>query len=363
MKKKILFVGPYYQQDEWGNNAKGMIDILSSIDNIELTTRPIWLSNQMSIDKEDEIKYENFENDYHAEYDVLIQNCLPQYFIKSGIAKSNVLYTSIDSFIDHSSWSANIGLADSIIVCSELEKQIISKVATDQQNIFNINTVPYFKQKCAKQMDFDFYQKKFLIVSGANPMHGIYEAVISYLSSFNMYDNTILIIATSDDKAIMEQIKIIKAKLGIYQNQKLYPNIAVFSTSNNEIIEFLHQNCDFYIDVGYNSKLSQGSLASIFAGKLPILLDINKNSVGENYPFLVDSSKEICMNDQKPFIEMYTGEYYWHMPNTLSLKEILRAAYHNEERNSIAKKIVAEYKESYLANLKQKISEAIGCLQ
>ncbi len=48
---------------------------------------------------------------------------------------------------------------------------------------------------------------------------------------------------------------------------------------------------------------------------------------------------------------------------TLSLKEILRAAYHNEESNSIAKKIVAEYKESYLANLKQKISEAIGCLQ
>jgi len=356
--KNVLFIGPYYQSDEWGQNAKGMINILSSIEEVNLTTRPIWMNNQFNIDIEEEKKYSVYEQNVLEQYDVLIQNVLPQYFIKNENFKTNILYSSIDCFIDSSGWSNSIQLADKVLVSSTLEKEIISRMTNLDQEIINLNFAPYYEYKKAKNMDLSFYQKKFLFVGGAEPKSGIYETIIAYLSAFNIYDNVILIIATNEDKEVMGQINSIKQKLGIYQDLKMYSNIAVISTNDNQIIEFLISYCDFYIDVSYNGKIGQGVLSSIFNNRIPIILDTSKDSIEHSYPFLVDSSKEIALLDKRPFVEMYSGEYYWHMPNTLSLKNILLKAYH--EDNSIAKQKLEEFKSSYTLDIKNKIKDAIN---
>lgn len=357
--KNVLFIGPYYQSDEWGKNAKGMIDIISNIEDVNLTIRPIWMNNELRINSEEEKIYSKYEDNIFENYDVLIQNVLPQYFIKNESFKTNILYSSLNCFIDSSGWSSNIQLADKIIVSSNLEKEIFSKVTTKNQEIINLNYAPYYKCQKAEDLNLSFYQKKFLFVGGSEPKSGIYETIIAYLSAFNIYDNAILIIATTDDKEVMEQINSIKYKLGIYQNVKMYANIAVVSSNDDQIIEFLTSYSDFYIDVSYNSKIGQGTLSAIFNDKVPILLDTTKESIGSSYPLLVDSFPEISLADKRPFMEMYSGEYYWNMPNTVSLKNILLKAYN--EDSTIIKEKLKEFKSSYNLNIRNKIKEAIGC--
>ena len=44
---KVLFIGPYRQNDLWGTTSRDFIKSLSLIEDISLTVRPIFLSDSL----------------------------------------------------------------------------------------------------------------------------------------------------------------------------------------------------------------------------------------------------------------------------------------------------------------------------
>ena len=78
----ILFIGPYRQADAWGSISQGLIRSMSMIEDVRLTTRPIFLSN--NIERRIDPNIFQFEANKEEKYDVLIQHTLPNYMIYSG---------------------------------------------------------------------------------------------------------------------------------------------------------------------------------------------------------------------------------------------------------------------------------------
>ena len=81
----ILFIGPYRQNDGWGNAAKSYIRALSKIDSVNLCIRPIYMGSSTCEIDEDIIE---FEYNSFDEYDIVIQNVLP------SLCDYCLLYTS-----------------------------------------------------------------------------------------------------------------------------------------------------------------------------------------------------------------------------------------------------------------------------
>ena len=86
----VLFIGPYRQNDGWGNAAKAYIKALAGIESVNLCIRPIYMGSSICEIDEDIIE---FEYNSFDEYDLVIQNVLPSFCDYSSSFKKNVSIT------------------------------------------------------------------------------------------------------------------------------------------------------------------------------------------------------------------------------------------------------------------------------
>jgi hypothetical protein len=352
----VLYIGPYRQKDEWGSSSMAFAQLLSNQKEINLVTRPIWFNNQFDykdVGKLEELEFKNVEKP-----EVLIQYGLPSYLNYNGSFDKNIAITKVDCRVDNMDWKSHLDLFDSIIVFSEYEKDLLKKsgVKTDVKN-FNFPPIQEYE---SVNIDFlnDFKRSFCFYTNGSlEEKSGLRETIASFLSSFTINDNVVLIVFCSKTDEIEEYVKQVKTSLGIFSNLAMYPDIIICKGDDNTI-NYAHENFECYIDVEYNSRVSQNVLKALSKERTVIMLD-TCSSLIKDYPFYVESVEEICLVKQRPINHLYSGEFYWKKPIMKSLKEKMRQVLKSDasEKNQII-----DFKSQIQQEPNQKIREIL-CIQ
>ena len=94
---KTLFIGPYRQPDGWGSFSRSIMSSLLSIEEIDLTARPIFLSNSPQTMSQVDPRIFKAESNKQDNYDVLIQHSLPNFMVGSQNFSLNVGITSFET--------------------------------------------------------------------------------------------------------------------------------------------------------------------------------------------------------------------------------------------------------------------------
>jgi len=134
--KNILFVGPYRQSDGWGNAAKEYLRSLR-LTGYDISSRPIYLNNQKEYTEYKE--FNDLEDNSKENYDIIIQNVLPNMFRNYGNSK-HIGLAFFESSINHTPWPASIDIMDEMWVSSSFEDEIIKGCSNTKTNVIPIPT-------------------------------------------------------------------------------------------------------------------------------------------------------------------------------------------------------------------------------
>jgi hypothetical protein len=189
---------------------------------------------------------------------------------------------------------------------------------------------------------------------------GLRETIAAYLSAFTILDDVILIVATNDSKALEAEIQNIKKALGLFNNDKHFAHIAIISSGDVSVMNYLHEQGDFFIDVSYNARTNQNLMTAIVNNSFPIMLDTCANLLNP-YPFVIQSQEETSLYLQRPLALLYTGHHTWRIPLIRSLKEKMLLAHQKQAQNNLRAEhaVLLAFKSQMLSLQNQWIQECI----
>lgn len=328
--KNVLYVGPYRQLDEWGMTSRAFVESLARQKDINLFIRPVWFNQDNTfIDIGDLVQYENKK--LIGDKDVLIQHGIPTYLNYNGDFKQNIMVLSIDCQLNHD-WKRHVDMFDKVVVFSEYEKTLLeeSKVETE---ICHFDRPPMFSEVSSEPFPFNFQGLKFYTNVSLDKKAAMTEIACSYYSAFTVEDETLLVLCIPPNEAqgVEKRLEEIKHELGIYGNASYYPQVAIAPISDLKTMNFMHGQCDYYIDASYNCRVSQNALKALFFKSKPILLNTCGGLFKDEYELLIESNKELISYRTRPIQGLYSGRTDWNVPSTSHLKSLLQTAYKNPD--------------------------------
>lgn len=337
----VLFIGPYRQRDGWGLAARDYIRALSTIENISLTTRPVYLAPGNTDPAFEDIQISIYENNVCNKYDAVIQKVLPEYlFYDSRFGKNIGLFNLEISNLSNTKAVRNMNRMDEIWVPSDIEKQslvksgVIKPIKVVSQPIeikyLDIDEQIYF----GPQIDSTF---KFYTICEYNSRKNLEDLIIAFNLAFNHYDNVSLIIKTNGNPAqLTSWANGIKNRLHIdkkYRNEIFIPN----RFSPEDLIKF-HNACDCFVSCSYGEAFCRPAAEALCRGKVPI---INKNTgmkdfIDDNTGYLVKSHKVPVILDNSPIAnntDYYNANQHWYKIDVYDLIEKMQHAYQTHRKN------------------------------
>ena len=319
---KTLFIGPYRQPDGWGSFSRSIMSSLLSIEEIDLTARPIFLSNSPQTMSQVDPRIFKAESNKQDNYDVLIQHSLPNFMVGSQNFSLNVGITSFETK-GNVQWDNHLGLVDRILVPTRAEKQCASPQIQDK--VYTIGGVVSEVQLPPVDLSnrFSFY------VFGGNieTKTGIMSVLQAYFSEFHVNENVSLIMHTPNTKAAQELIGATAEHLGIYKKQ-YYPHVHIVAENPNDS---LHQGCQCLIDMGVTRGFNEETAKGLLYGKTPIILEGSgmDEYIDNSNGWIVKSNETILVCPDRPLPDVFTGRESCLIPDKFSLRECMRTAFGN----------------------------------
>lgn len=352
MKKNVLYIGPYKQSDEWGANSKGFINLLKSIQDINLVVRPIWFNGEshFRLDEYADLEYKKLES-----YDVIIQHGLPSYLNYHGNCK-NILITSLDCRVDNTDWPDHINLFDQTIVFSDNEKKLLNDSGLD--NVVSLGLVPPYLSNKVEKLELNLNkQHKFYTIGSLDIKSGLREIIAGYLSAFTALDDVMLFVLANEPN-ILEEIDILKRGLGIFLRKEMYPPITAINNVSLPMYNYCHHNLDYYIEAGYNYRISQNMAAAIINGRIAIMPDTAKDLI-PNYPLYIKTYQEAFLYQNRPIPNLYSCEFLSTLPNVSSIKQTMQNICREETVVEQAQESIYIFKKNIFNKLQSKIKEIL----
>ena len=310
---KVLFIGPYRQNDLWGRTSRDFIKSLSLIEDISLTVRPIFISNGLhdSIDPY-VLKCEANKERNHT---ILIQHMLPTYMIYDS------RFTSIES-IGSSLWNNYLRVLDKIFVTTDIEKDSLPEDLKQKTHRIGMAYEEDKAQVGSPPDRFIFYS----IGGDLGSMSGAKETLTAYMSEFHINDPVSLILQSNDLEKAQAMINQVTQDLGIY-SAPMYPHIHVVENRDG-----LHDNCNCFVNSSCSIGFGTETAEALVKGKAPIVLSGSGRDeyVSAENGFIVDSFRDILTCPDRPFAGIFTSREQCVRPNMLSLKGTMREAYENK---------------------------------
>lgn len=323
-KTKVLFIAPYRQTDGWGEKAKALIVLLSSL--CDLTVRPVWFNNEFSATTGTE-RLDELESKNEEEFDVLIQFSLPNQFVYDGRFKKTVAITSFGCTHKNIDVSAILNMFDKVAVFSDLEVQYAFESGIPSDKLVNFGSAPYSYEN-VKPFNYDFGHDRFQGVTFYTTASlaidsGFRETLIAYLTISKSYKNTTLAILTNNPEEVKKEIEKTRNALGV-SSQADYPKIAICNPTDpndrNHYIEQAHHSFDVFVNVGYNAHDCQDTLSAYRANNKVIAFD-NGNFPKNGYAYVARSQEDICFHPEKPLPHMFTSNTTWIKPVIKSVRD------------------------------------------
>ena len=346
----VLFIGPYRQLDGWGLASIDYIRAISTNKDINLTTRPIYLSLSNTNQQFDDQEIIGYENSHYKTYDVVIQKVLPEYLYYDNRFKKNIgLFTLEISNLKNTNAIENINRMDEIWVPSQIEAKslldsgVFKKIRAISQpiDINDLDVSDLQKIQFGQSVDNTF---KFYSIFELTERKNFTDLITAFNLAFTHTDNVSLIIKTRGDiNQIKNECNRIKKSLNI--NKKYKEEIIITNTLSRKQILQLHHSCDCYVCPSYGEAFCRPAAEALLLGKNPI---INKNIgtndiVDDENGFLVKSHKVPVILNQHPVLglkDYYNANQHWFKIDVYDLIDKMRKAfemYSKDEKEWIKK--------------------------
>lgn len=321
--KKVLFIAPYRQTDEWGEKSRILVAMLQQL--CDLTIRPIWFNSEINPNMSLGLM-EQLENKNEQEFDILIQFGLPSHFAYDGRFKKNIAITSFDCVHKNIDVSSVLSLFDKVAVFSSTEIEHAFRSGIPNNKIVNFGCDP-FVLPSYPDTNFDFGVEgiTFYTMAGLSPDSGLRETLAAYLSIPRDEFKSTLAVVTNNPEEVKKQIQATQEILGICAPTE-YRKIAICNpTSTKDSRHYknqAHLAFDVFVNVGYNASQCQDTLLAYSADNR--VISPRSNNFYKKYTDRVKTIEEICLHPNKPLPYMFTGNTTWHMPIIRDLQETMK---------------------------------------
>ena len=165
----------------------------------------------------------------------------------------------------------------------------------------------------------------FYTTAGTNNDSGLLETLAAYYNTFSSLDNAILLVFSNDGEKIKGMIGELKNKMKCYGSDSQYSDVAIIS-NDPKALAYAHQNYDCYINVGYNLSPNQEILDCLMGKSRAIVLD-TVMFLDDCFP--IQSRDEVCLKNDRPIPNLYSGLHTWKVPNTVSISNAFKICYKN----------------------------------
>tara|TARA_R110000751_G_scaffold214454_2_gene317928 strand:- start:2296 stop:3345 length:1050 start_codon:yes stop_codon:yes gene_type:complete len=346
----ILFIGPYRQADTWGSISQSLIRSISMIEDVGLTTRPIFLSN--SIDRNVDPNIFQFEANKEEKYDILIQHTLPSYMIYNGEFDKVVGFTSFETK-GNEQWDNYLRLLDKLLVSTEAEKEGVSKDIREKTfSIGAAQEVDSLKNNIPTNR-FAFY----CFGGGLESRTSVKEVIQAYFSEFHLNDNVSLVLQVNDQQKAQALVDQVAQEVGFY-SLPYYPHIHLVEKEDS-----LHDNGNCFIDVSSSIGFNPETAKALLKGNTPIVLKGSGRDeyVKEESGFIVDSIEDLLICPDRPLKDMFTARETCFKPRLSALKDSMREAFDSKISQLRKSKSGIDSKEMLSYKKQSKLIKEILC--
>lgn len=345
--KKIAYISVYKDGTGYGNAAVSMI---KALDSAGFDVVPIWITLNKFPFKQDskiaELEKKNLNN-----VDVVIQQCLPDMFVRvEGVKNIGYFFWETDDFTG-SGWKSGCELMDEIWVTTEAQKQACISSGI-KESIIRIIDQPKEIISVDEKLDFNSYgiaeTFKFYTISDYSNKKNVNALVHAFLTEFTVYDNVSFVIKSymsgrlAEDSKNHMKMMIQELKKQIGKKQEVYPKIAIISHMiSDEELAKLENGCDCFISASRGEGEGLPMVQAALRGK-PVIAS-NISGISKNF---INQTLLVKNTVKKKVFGMNSGHCYfwsenWEDPSTSELCEKMRFVIDNP---NLVKKIVSENK-------------------
>ena len=331
---KVLFTGPYRQNDGWGRSSQDYLTALQLIDDIELEAKPMILSNQ--VDKDSAANWLDLEQVDIGKPDVIIHHA-PPFMIKPVQDCYNISLAHYETYNLTQQYAGNLKNVQEVWVSTQQEMGAVKPFNS------NVHRIPMpidldFIDNHTDKMETEMTKDKFLFMySGSwNERKNLSSLILAYWLEFRQEENVRLFMKMNNDggrltaDAFMKWVNDLKRVSRLYSKPTEYPDIlTVVGFHSNEDMVKIQRRADCFVVSSYGESTCRPLLETMYMG-VPCICTSN---IGANEPHLnlisVDSTLVPCQVNTPPIPFIYTSRELWWKIDILDLAKNMRLVYKN----------------------------------
>ena len=334
----VLFIGPYRQNDGWGVGAQRYLECLATLD-VNLSCVPIYMSR--NIERNVTSKIKKLENNYFDNYDIVIQNVLPNFFVKTSSYNIGIYYSETNN-LNNSTFINYINLLDELWVSTESEKTELSLSGVKIPIL--VIPIPFKKPEKGNPLDLPGVDDNYIfyMIAEYTERKNLEATIIAYNREFKLNEKVSLLIKTGfsgldeqdNQKKVLEEISNIKKKMRLYNDMSCYNNeILITNRLSNEQINSVHNKCDCLIVPSRGEAYCLPAVEALYSdNKVICTSNIHTESMLKPHCTTVKSTEVPIFIDNPPAPHIYTGWETWHEISILDLQRKMRDSF--KQRNT-----------------------------
>jgi glycosyltransferase involved in cell wall biosynthesis len=334
--KKVLFIGPYRQNDGWGVGAKAYIEALRLCD-IDLVIKPVYMSNNIDRNIPEElVELENKKFDDQP--DIVIQNVLPNLLVKLPNCKNIGLFYIEHDNLEYTPWISSINQMDEVWVSTEFEIGVLKNSGVDIpiNKVFMPNASPKINTKPMNVGSNDFL---FYFIGEAIDRKNIGALVKAFHMEFSPSEPVSLLIKTSMGgltpaevrNNIDKNIAQIKEIMGLYNNVHNYKSeLLITDRLDDQEMASLHIRGDCFVMPSRGESLNRPIMDALTYGN-EVLCTEGTGMNEYSDAVMIGSYPQPVFTSTKPMKGIYTSRETWREIDIFELMDGMRSAYKHKD--------------------------------
>jgi glycosyltransferase involved in cell wall biosynthesis len=344
---KVLYVGYYKEQSDWGKQTVNNILALESA-GVDVVCRSVQLGGTETPEVIAHLEQRDVSDATHC-----IQHLFPEHMVGSDKFEKNVgLFSNNYGFMDHGSWVEKLNLMDEVWVphASMFRQNMSEVLSTSVLNVpFAIDTDVYnrrYGDLKIPEVETDF---KIYTFASVNDIHGLSWVLSAFHSEFDATDPVSLVLylkPQSEDhdaelKVVEDLSRNIKTLLRLNASPELYKkDVIIASPTITETNLFeLHQYCDCYVTSNAEFNFPKAEIDAAGFGNNPI---VSHQSSAVEYigkVRAVASIKQAVQTKGGMFADTNNGRDCWIRPDELQIRNSMRKAFDTWSSNPLQYKL------------------------
>lgn len=327
---KVLYVGYYKENSDWGKFATNNILALDSA-NIDVACRAITFSSNQT-----PRELTHLEKKPIDDADICIQHVFPDHMVSSGKFRKNIAILANDFFeIKHSCWVEKLNRMDQIWVPSPIAKNILRDTVLHEKTVvvplaFDLSTYTKPQQPLKGSIESDGKFRFYTITDTNNT--NLERVLRCFHSEFDHTDKAVMIVQVNGEDAsgVDGVITKVKKSLGLQKSPQLYKKDIIVTKPNNVYeLDNTHNFCDCYVSSLSQRSLDMEEFNAMAFGNTPIILQNTDATYYLGTDYAVSSVFKVNTNQSQMWPEVNNGKNYVLTPCEKEIKATMRKLYNN----------------------------------